>query len=184
MPKQSVHEGVAEHRQKERQDEASEKWDVANINVSFFSYPWNTSTWKRTFKSYVCKKVSDYTVKTERYRWKENDLESRNENITSASLIKTFFVKKEQTLLKNEGDVSATNRKKEQEKERDRNWSRVYRSLSSEYEYLLSHTQTRTLLAVLRQYRSCATHYSRFFCTHLLVTLHYSYLADADQRSD
>jgi len=47
------------------------------------------------------------------------------------------------------------------------------------------HTQTQTLLLiVLRQYLLMyITHCSRFFCTCLLTTLHYSNLADADQRS-
>lgn len=40
------------------------------------------------------------------------------------------------------------------------------------------------LFAVLKQYSLMyITHYSRFFRTYLLATLHYSYLADADQRS-
>jgi len=72
--------------------------------------------------------------------------------------------------------------RKEKERKRQK-LKQLYRSLSSGCEYLLSHTQTRTLLAVLRQLLIYTTHYSRFFCTHLLATLHYLYLADADQRS-
>lgn len=50
---------------------------------------------------------------------------------------------------------------------------------------MLSHTNTDTTTCrpktiLVHVYY---THYSRFFCTHLLATLHYSYLTDADQRS-
>lgn len=87
--------------------------------------------------------------------------------------------------IENEEDVSATGSKKEQEKEKETEIeAECNRSLSSECEYLLSHTNTDTTTCHPKAiYRSCATHYSRFFYTHLLATLHYFYLADADQRS-
>jgi len=56
--------------------------------------------------------------------------------------------------------------------------------LSSERE-LLSHTNTdtsichpKTILA-----HTCYSLFATLLCTHLLATLHYSYLADADHRS-